>query len=104
MLGIWRLQLLREVARRGTVKAAAAAMSVTPSAVQQLELLEQEAGVALIEHEGRRIRLTDAGLVLVKHADTITAAITEAESALAASRDEVSGRSGLPRSPRRPAR
>ncbi len=92
MLGIWRLQLLREVARRGTVKAAAAAMSVTPSAVsQQLKLLEREAGVALVEHEGRRIRLTDAGLMLVRHADTITAAITEAESALAASRDEVSG-------------
>jgi DNA-binding transcriptional LysR family regulator len=92
MLGVWRLQLLREVARRGTVKAAAAAMSVTPSAVsQQLRILEREAGVALVEHEGRRIRLTEAGLMLVRHADTITAAITEAESALAASRDEVGG-------------
>ena len=92
MLGVWRLQLLREVARRGTVKAAAAAMSVTPSAVsQQLRILEREAGVALVEHEGRRVRLTEAGLMLVRHADTITDAITEAESALAASRDEVGG-------------
>jgi DNA-binding transcriptional LysR family regulator len=67
-------------------------MSVTPSAVsQQLRILEREAGVALVEHEGRRIRLTEAGLMLVRHADTITAAITEAESALAASRDEVGG-------------
>ena len=92
MLGVWRLQLLREVARRGTVKAAAAAMSLTPSAVsQQLRTLEREAGVALVEHEGRRVRLTEAGLMLVRHADTITDAITEAESALAASRDEVGG-------------
>ncbi len=92
MLGVWRLQLLREVARRGTVKAAAAAMSVTPSAVsQQLKILEGEAGVALVEHEGRRIRLTEAGRMLVRHADAITAAIAEAESDLAASRDQVIG-------------
>jgi molybdate transport repressor ModE-like protein len=92
VLGVWRLQLLREVARRGTVKAAAAAMSVTPSAVsQQLKILEQEAGMPLVEHEGRRLRLTEAGRMLVRHADAITAAIAEAESELAASRDEVIG-------------
>jgi DNA-binding transcriptional LysR family regulator len=51
MLGIWRLQLLREVARRGTGRAAAAAMSITPSAVrQQLRILEAEAGVPLLPH------------------------------------------------------
>jgi DNA-binding transcriptional LysR family regulator len=92
MLGIWRLQLLREVARRGTVKAAAAAMSVTPSAVsQQIKILEAEAGVSLIEHHGRLIRLTEAGQMLVRHADTITAAIVAAESELAGSRGEVRG-------------
>jgi DNA-binding transcriptional LysR family regulator len=92
MLGIWRLQLLREVARRGTIKAAAAAMSVTPSAVsQQLKLLELEAGVPLLEPHGRRVRLTDAGQMLVRHADAITAAIAAAESELAATRDAISG-------------
>ncbi len=35
MLGVWRLQLLREVDRRGTIRAAAAALSITPSAVSQ---------------------------------------------------------------------
>ena len=93
MLGVWRLQLLREVARRGTVRAAAAAMSITPSAVsQQLRLLEVEAGVALVERDGRLVRLTEAGLMLVRHADTITAAIVAAESELAASRDDVPAR------------
>lgn len=92
MLGVWRLQLLREVARRGTVKAAADAMSVTPSAVsQQLKLLELEAGVELVERHGRRVRLTEAGRMLVRHADAITAAITAAESELAASRGDVRG-------------
>jgi DNA-binding transcriptional LysR family regulator len=92
MLGIWRLQLLREVARRGTLKAAAQAMSVTPSAVsQQLRILEQEAGAKLLEPRGRLVRLTEAGEMLVHHADTITAAIAAAEADLAATRSEVVG-------------
>ncbi len=92
MLGVWRLQLLREVARRGTIKAAAAAMSVTPSAVsQQIKILEGEAGVPLVERHGRLVRLTEAGELLVRHADTITTALAAAESDLAAARDGISG-------------
>lgn len=92
MLGVWRLQLLREVARRGTIKAAAAAMDVTPSAVsQQIKLLEGEAGVPLVERHGRLVRLTDAGEMLVRHADAITTALAAAESDLAAARDGISG-------------
>ncbi len=92
MLGMWRLQLLREVARRGTLKAAAQAMSITPSAVsQQLKILEQEAGATLLEPHGRLVRLTDAGLMLVRHADVIAAAVAAAEADLAAARDEIVG-------------
>jgi DNA-binding transcriptional LysR family regulator len=92
MLGVWRLQLLREVGRRGTIRAAAEAMSITPSAVsQQLRILEAEAGVPLLEPAGRLVRLTEAGEMLVRHADVITAAIAAAESDLAATRAEVSG-------------
>jgi DNA-binding transcriptional LysR family regulator len=92
MLGVWRLQLLREVARRGTIRAAAEAMSITPSAVsQQLRILEAEAGVPLLERKGRLVRLTDAGEMLVRHAETITAAITAAESELAATQHEIAG-------------
>ena len=92
MLGVWRLQLLREVARRGTIRAAAEAMSITPSAVsQQLRILEAEAGVPLLERTGRLVRLTDAGEMLVRHAETITAAITAAESELAATQHEIAG-------------
>jgi len=92
MLGVWRLQLLREVGRRGTIRAAAAAMSITPSAVsQQLRILEAEAGVPLLEPHGRLVRLTEAGEMLVRHADAITAAIVAAESELAATRAEIVG-------------
>jgi DNA-binding transcriptional LysR family regulator len=92
MLGIWRLQLLREVGRRGTIRAAAEAMSITPSAVsQQLRILEAEAGVALLERQGRRVRLTDAGEMLARHADTISAAMAAAEAELAAARTEIAG-------------
>ncbi len=92
MLGVWRLQLLREVGRRGTVRAAAEAMSISPSAVsQQLRVLEAEAGLALLEPDGRGVRLTDAGRMLVRHADEITRAIDAAEAELAASRAEITG-------------
>ena len=92
MLGVWRLQLLREISRRGSIKAAAEAMNITPSAVsQQLAILEQEAGAELLEKRGRGVRLTDAGLRLVAHADTITGAIAAAEADLAAMQQRVSG-------------
>ncbi len=92
MLGVWRLQLLREISRRGSIKAAAEAMEVTPSAVsQQLAILEREAGVQLLEKVGRRVRLTDAALRLVRHADTITGAIAAAEADLAGMREAVTG-------------
>lgn len=92
MLGVWRLQLLREVARRGTIRAAAAAMSITPSAVsQQLKLLEGEAGLPLLEHHGRHVRLTEAGEALVRHADIVSASLAAAESELATYREGVVG-------------
>jgi DNA-binding transcriptional LysR family regulator len=92
MLGVWRLQLLREVSRRGSIKAAAEAMSITPSAVsQQLVILEREAGVELLERSGRRVRLTDAAQLLVRHADTITGAIAAAEAELASMQRLVTG-------------
>jgi DNA-binding transcriptional LysR family regulator len=92
MLGVWRLQLLREISRRGSIKAAAEAMQVTPSAVsQQLAILEREAGVQLLEKSGRRVRLTAAAQRLVRHADAITGAIAAAEADLASMQQAVTG-------------
>lgn len=92
MLNVWRLQLLREVARRGTIAAAATAMNVSPSAVsQQLGVLERETGTKLLERAGRSVRLTDSGRLLVRHADTIAGAIATAEADLATIREVVTG-------------
>jgi DNA-binding transcriptional LysR family regulator len=80
-MDVERLRLLRELADRGTVNAAAHAMSLTPSAVsQQLKVLQREAGVALLEPDGRRVRLTDAGRVLVARADEVLAALDRARA------------------------
>lgn len=85
---IHRLRLLRELARRETVTAVAAALNYTISAVsQQLALLEREAGTPLFERRGRRIALTEAGVVLAGHAETILSAVEDAGHAMESARD-----------------
>lgn len=87
-----RLRMLRELADHGTVAAVAQALSMTPSAVsQQLKILQREAGVTLIEPDGRRVRLTDAGQVLVGHADTVLAALDRAKAEMDAYRSTPRG-------------
>src|SRR3954452_16671941 len=91
-LDVRRLRVLRELAARGTVAATAQALSFTPSAVsQQLSALEREAGVVLLERDGRRLALTDAGRTLVAHADALLAQLERAEADLAAGAQEITG-------------
>src|SRR5689334_24606723 len=93
MIELGRLRSLRAVAMYGTVTAAADALHCTPSAVSQhLTKLERETGSTLVEKNGRRLRLTEAGRVLVEHAGRVLAAVEEAEAALAAHHETVSGR------------
>lgn len=93
MIELGRLLALRAVATYGTVTAAAGALHCTPSAVSQhLAKLERETGARLVEKDGRRLRLTEAGRVLVEHAGRVLAAVEEAEAALAAHHETVSGR------------
>ncbi|MEU4678756.1 LysR family transcriptional regulator [Micromonospora sp. NPDC023737] len=85
MLDVRRLRLLYDLSRLGTIAAVAQAHTYTPSAVsQQLSALEREAGVALLERNGRRVTLTPAGRVLVVHAETVLAALEQATAALVA--------------------
>ncbi|SCX19982.1 LysR family transcriptional regulator [Mycolicibacterium fluoranthenivorans] len=87
-----RLRMLRELADHGTVAAVADVLSMTPSAVsQQLKILAREAGVTLIEPAGRRVRLTDAGRVLVGHAETVLAALDRAAADMDAYRTTARG-------------
>jgi DNA-binding transcriptional LysR family regulator len=93
MLELRRLRLLRELHERGTIAAVADALQFTPSAVsQQLAMLEREAGVPLLERSGRGVRLTDAALVLVSHAEAMLERAELAEADLAAAAGTVAGR------------
>ena len=93
MLDLRRLRLLRELSERGTIASVADALQFTPSAVsQQLAMLEREAGVPLLERAGRGVRLTDAALVLVGHAEALLERAAVAEADLAAAAGTVAGR------------
>jgi DNA-binding transcriptional LysR family regulator len=93
MLEVRRMRILREVAARGGISAAAEAMGYTHSAVsQQLQALERECGTPLLRRRGRGVALTDAARVLVDHTEPVLAALERAEAALAASTHGVAGR------------
>ena len=92
MLDVPRLRLLREVAARGTIAAAAGALAYTPSAVsQQLTKLEKEVGAPLLERSGRGVALTEVGRALVAHADDVFRALDRAEAAAEAAKGVVGG-------------
>jgi DNA-binding transcriptional LysR family regulator len=96
MLEARRLRLLRELAHRGTIAATAAACGYTPSGVsQQLALLEREVRMPLLVREGRRVALTEAGRVLVDHAERVLAELEAAEAALAGLAGSVRGTARL---------
>ncbi|MGW3961000.1 LysR family transcriptional regulator [Amycolatopsis sp. NPDC005003] len=84
MLDVRRVLLLVEVARRGSVTAAARALSYTPSAVsQQIHRLETEAAQPLLERHARGVTLTDAGRALVERGERIERELTAIENELA---------------------
>lgn len=81
-----RLHVLRVVAAQGTVTAAARALNYTPSAVShQLRALSQHLGVTLVEPDGRGLRLTTAGRILLEHADELYGRWEEIRAELAES-------------------
>ena len=89
MIELHRLQVLRAAAHHGSFAAAAAALGYTPSAVsQQIAGLERELGTVLFDRGGRVLRVTEAGRVLLEHADRALARLDAAELELARLRDE----------------
>jgi len=76
------MQVLREVAARGSFSAAAQALWMTQPAVsRQVAALEREAGVASLEREPRSVRATGAGRIVLEHADSIAGAPRAAKTA-----------------------
>lgn len=92
MLDVRKMELLRELARLGTIAAVAQERFCTPSAVsQQLSALEREAGVALLRRSGRGVELTPAGVELAGRTGPVLDLLERAAAALAASRTDLSG-------------
>ena len=85
MLDVKRLRILREVAQQGSFSAAGDALFLSQSAVsQQIATLEREVGMQLLDRTREGPKLTDAGRVLVSHAEAAIARLDEAERELAA--------------------
>ncbi|WP_455356570.1 LysR family transcriptional regulator [Streptomyces sp. SYSU K217416] len=81
---IKKLQILRTLGEYGTVTATAEALMMTPSAVsQQLTNLARQLGVTLLQAQGRRVRLTDAAHLVLRHAEAVFAQLERADAELA---------------------
>lgn len=80
-----RLVTFREVAARGSVRAAAHALHVTEPAVSaSVAAVERQLGTDLLRREGRNIVLTDAGAVFADYCRTLLALADEAAGAVRA--------------------
>jgi LysR family glycine cleavage system transcriptional activator len=80
------LRMFEAAGRRQNIRRAAAELFVTPSAVsRQVRALESWLGVSLFNHNGRSVRLTDAGARYLEAVTRHLAAISEAT-------DEITGR------------
>lgn len=85
MLDLHRGRILREVARLGSMTAAAKALSYTQPAVSHhIARLEAEVGTPLVIRHGRGVRLTEAGRILVEHVEDVLTRMADAEEQIAA--------------------
>lgn len=88
MIDPTRLRLLVALHEHGTLHAAAATLHISTSAAsQQLATLAREVQAPLTEQDGRRLKLTDAGRVLVDHAYLLLAQIERAHGDVQATMD-----------------
>lgn len=91
-LELRHLELLRELAARGTLAAVAESTHRTPSAVsQQLRTAEREIGAALVEPSSRGVRLTPTGQLLAEGAGEIVEKLALLQARLDASTGEPRG-------------
>jgi molybdate transport repressor ModE-like protein len=107
-LGSWagvelrHLAALRAIAREGSFRAAAARLGFTQSAIsQQIAILERRIGHRLIDRsKGRRsVTLTDAGEVLLEHANAILGLVERAHVDFRAFERRRAGMTPAPRPP-----
>ena len=83
MLDLKRLRVLREVAAQGSFSGAAESLYVSQSAIsQQIATLERIVGGKLVERPGgpRKVSLTEAGELLLRHAEAIVSRLSAAQA------------------------
>ncbi|MGL4176949.1 MAG: LysR family transcriptional regulator [Dermatophilaceae bacterium] len=85
--------VFRQVARLGSMTAAARELGWTQPAISQhVKRLERQLGTPLLLRSGRSTRLTEAGQVLAMHADRLAAVLDMAEREVAHLVDRSTGR------------
>ena len=81
---LWGIEVFLAVAEEGAISGAARRLGVSPSAVsQQVAGLELAVGAQLLDRTARPVRLTPAGAMFRRHAQTILNAEAEARAELA---------------------
>jgi DNA-binding transcriptional LysR family regulator len=92
-LTLKQLETVHAVAKAGTIVQASEKLNVTPAALtSRIKLLEEDAGVALFDRCGGRLRLTAAGEEVVNAARRIDVVLNELDNTLAAIRGSRAGR------------
>ena len=87
-----RLAVFAEVARQGSLTAAARALGISPSAVsQQLRALEAEHRIRLVNRTTRKLTLTDTGSRFAEHCRAMLDAATRAREHLKSARQMPDG-------------
>ncbi len=80
---LWGIEVFVACAEDGAISSAARRLGVSPSAVsQQLSGLEAALGAVLMDRGARPMRMTPAGAMFRRHAQTILNAATEARAEL----------------------
>lgn len=81
---LWGVEVFLAVADEGAISAAAKRLGVSPSAIsQQLSVIELALGAVLLDRSARPMRMTPAGAMFRRHAQTIVNVAAEARADLA---------------------
>jgi DNA-binding transcriptional LysR family regulator len=87
------LYVVREIARTGSFTAAAKLLGYSqPTISRQVAAMEAAAGAPLFVREGRGVRVSPAGAVVVEHAGRILAGVEALRQDLDALEDQLAGR------------
>lgn len=83
-LDVADLRIMKAVGDAGSISAAAASLGYSQPAVsQQIRRIEARLGIPVVERVGRRMRLTEAGRILARHAPAVTTALDAVAGELA---------------------